>query len=229
MNEYEKTEEEKAMLGQEVGAKYDKNKSRWDLIPADVMLEVCKEVPTFTGLYRKEENLKSFEEKMMFHYSNGMEAAWMFWNNLEETGFSAGVKTPLVFSIISFIHLLDLSLIYEEHDKNLEPRTQLYNMQIPDAGAMYLMPYKVIDLLGLIYLYGCKKYDENNWRKGMKVGKIFAAFNRHSGQWHGGEIYDKESGMHHIGHSLWQLFALRWYQKYKPEFDDRWIEKIKGD
>jgi hypothetical protein len=227
MNEYEKTEEEKSQLGQSIGAKFDDGKSRWDLIPADVLLEVSKEVPTFLGLFQKEKKLKTFEEKMMFYYSNGMEAAWLFWNGINETPFNAGVRTPLVFSIINYIHLLDLCLIYEEHDKNLDPRIQLYNMDIPDSGGMYLLPYKVIDYLGLIYLYGCKKYDENNWRKGMPWGKIFAAFNRHSGQWHGGEAYDKESGMHHIGHALWQLFGLRWYEQYTPVFDDRWKNRAK--
>jgi hypothetical protein len=226
MNEYEKSEEEQAQLGQATGAKFDAGKSRWDLIPADVLLEIANEAPSLLGLYKKEEKLKTFEEKMMFHYSNGMEAAWMFWNNMDGTPLSGGVQQPLVFAIASYIHLLDLSLIYEEHGGDLEPRTRLYNLVIPNVNGMYLLPYKVIDYLGMIYLYGCKKYDENNWRKGMPWGKIFAAFNRHSGQWHSGEIYDKESGMHHIGHALWQLFGLRWYQQFTPEYDDRWISAI---
>lgn len=227
MKEYEKSEEEAAQLGQETGAKFDGGKSRWDLMPADVLIELTKEFTTFTGLFELEYKLETWDEKMIFHYSNGMEAAWNFWNGTEEIPLSAGVKNPLIFAAISYIHLLDLCLIFEKEDRDklLVERTVLFANVIPQASAMYLMPYRVLDYLGSIYLYGCNKYDENNWRKGMKWGKIFGAFCRHSGQWHGGERFDKESGMHHIGHALWQLFALRWYQKFKPDYDDRWIER----
>lgn len=225
MNEYEKTEEEQAQLGQSSGAKFDKNKSRWDLIPADVVLEVAQEFGTFKGLYDMEAKIKGWEGKMLFHYSNGMEATWNFWGRKKETPFSSGVKDPLVFAIISYIHLVDLALIFEEdeRDRLLSDRTSLYETEVPNTSAFYLIPYKVINYLGDIYLYGSKKYDENNWRKGIPYGKIFAAFCRHSGQWHGGEVFDGESGMHHLGHALWQLFCLRWYEQHTPENDDRWV------
>jgi len=225
MNEYEKTKDEAAQLGQDVGTKFDSGKSRWDLMPADVLLELAKEFTTFKGLFDMECKLETWDEKMLFYYSNGMEATWNFWNGTNEVPFGAGVKKPLIFAAISFINLLDLCLIYESEKryKLLLNRNVMFANEIPHTGAMHLMPYRVLNYLGDIYLYGCNKYDENNWRKGMSWGKIFAAFNRHSGQWHGGEMYDQESGMHHIGHSLWQLFALRWFQKYKREYDDRWI------
>jgi hypothetical protein len=83
-----------------------------------------------------------------------------------------------------------------------------------------------MNYVGDIYLYGCKKYDEENWRKGMKWGKLFAAFNRHSGQWYNGENIDQESGMRHLGHAIWQLFGLRWYEKHTPDFDTRWQYEV---
>jgi hypothetical protein len=230
MKEYDKTEEESSQLGQESGAKFDAGKSRWDLIPADVMLEVSDEFATFKSLYQQESEIKTYRGKMLFHYSNGMETAWSFWNMEKETPGSTPLRKPLIFSIVSYIHLLDLALLLNESNTQFKDRERLYEMEVPNTSAFYLIPYRVIDYLGEIYLYGCKKYDENNWRKGMEWGKIFAAFNRHSGQWHGGEDIDGESGMHHIGHSLWQLFCLRWFETYKPDYDDRWetenLEKL---
>jgi len=166
---------------------------------------------------------------MLFYYSNGMEAAWNFWNATNNLPFSAAKTSPLIFASICYIHLLDLALIdeAEETANLLARRKEIYELEIPDASAFYLMPHRVLNYLGDIYLYGCKKYDENNWRKGMKWGKIFGAFCRHSGQWFDGESYDKESGMHHLGHALWQLLGLRWYEKNTPKFDDRWIEEPK--
>lgn len=229
MNEYEKTEEEKSQLGQEAGAKFDGGKSRWDLIPADVLLELSHEDKTIKGLYDMESRINTFEGKMMFHYSSGMETAWNFWANKNEVPMTAGTQNPLIFASISFMHLLDLSLIYEEcGGEDGGARNRLFELEIPNAGGFYMMPYRVLNCIGDIYQYGCKKYDENNWRKGIPFGKLFAAFCRHSGQWHSGEIYDRESGLHHIGHALWQLIGLRWYEQYMPDFDDRWINKILG-
>jgi hypothetical protein len=223
MKKYDKSEEEKSQLGQEVGAKFDGGKSRWDLIPADVMLEVSREYATFKSLHKQEAQIKTYRGKMLFHYANGMEAAWSFWNMEKETPDQAPFRKPMIFAIVSFIHLLDLAIISGEATTAFKEREKLYEMEVPNASSFYLMPYRVINYLGDIYLYGCKKYDENNWRKGMEWGKIFAAFNRHSGQWQNGEDMDGESGMHHLGHSLWQLFCLRWFETYKPDYDDRWL------
>jgi hypothetical protein len=224
MNDYEKTDEEAEQLGQETGAKFDGGKSRWDLIPADVLLEIANEDTTIKGLYEVENRIDDVGGKMMFHYSNGMEAAWNFWSRKNEVPMTAGTKNPLVFASISFMHLLDLCFMWECDDNDgLSERTKLHELEIPNVGGFYMMPYKVLNCLGDIYLYGCKKYDENNWRKGMPFGRLFGAFCRHSGQWHGGESYDEESGMHHIGHALWQLLGLRWFEQYKKDLDDRWI------
>ena len=227
MNEYEKSEEEKSQLGKKSGAKFDDSKSRWDLMPADVLLEISQEYTTFQGLYQKEQKIEGLKAKMLFHYSNGMECAWRFWNGERGNPFGVGVDSPLIFAAISYIHLFDLSLIYEQKNKLelLDQRASTYEYNISETSAFYLMPYRVLNYLGDIYLYGCKKYDANNWRKGLAWGRIFAAFCRHSGQWHGGEAYDKESGMHHLGHALWQLLGLRWYEKNTPKDDDRWIPR----
>ena len=227
MNQYERSEEEAATLGQEVAAKFDAGKSRWDLMPADIILEMANEDTTLKGLYDVERRISDIEAKMMFHYSNSMEAAWNWWGRVEKVPMSAGTQNPLIFSMISMVHLLDLSLIHEDGtEEDLAARNALYSLEMPNSGGFYMLPYKVLNYLGDVYLYGCEKYDDNNWRKGMRWGKFFAAFCRHAGQWHSGEILDKESGMHHIAHALWQLLALRWFEQYVTDKDDRWSNPI---
>jgi len=224
MNEYEKNDDEQSQLGQETGAKFDGGKSRWDLMPGDVLLEIADNTRTIIGLHEMETKIQDIANKTLFHYSNGMEAAWSFWVGKDKVPIEAGSQIPLIFASISYIHLLDLCLIGAERTP-LDAREELFKYEIPNCGGFYLLPYRVLDYLGDIYLYGCKKYDENNWRKGMPWGKIFAAFCRHSGQWLDGEDFDEESGLHHIGHALWQLLGLRWYQQNKTDMDDRWINE----
>jgi len=84
-----------------------------------------------------------------------------------------------------------------------------------------LIPGYALNELAKIYTYGTKKYDDNNWRKGMKWGRIFGAMMRHAWAFWRGESLDPESGLHHLAHAAWQCFTLIEYEKTKPELDDR--------
>jgi hypothetical protein len=81
-----------------------------------------------------------------------------------------------------------------------------------------------LDELAKVYTYGTVKYDDNNWRKGMKWSRIFGALMRHSWAFWKGEEIDPESGHPHMAHAAWQCLALLNYSKYRKKFDDRWIE-----
>jgi hypothetical protein len=72
-----------------------------------------------------------------------------------------------------------------------------------------------------VYTYGTLKYDDNNWRKGMKWGKLFGALMRHAWKWWRGETWDPESGLHHLAHAAWQCLALMEYERCKLGEDDR--------
>jgi nucleoside 2-deoxyribosyltransferase len=84
-----------------------------------------------------------------------------------------------------------------------------------------LIPGYPLNELAKIYTYGTQKYDDNNWRKGMKWGRLFGAMMRHAWAFWRGESIDPESGLHHLAHAAWQCFALMDYEKTKPELDDR--------
>ena len=81
-------------------------------------------------------------------------------------------------------------------------------------------PY-ALDVLAQIYTYGANKYTDNNWRKGMRYGRIFAAMMRHAWAFWRGEDNDPESGLPHLGHAMWQCLTLLHYHRFKIGEDDR--------
>lgn len=91
--------------------------------------------------------------------------------------------------------------------------------------------YDLIDAYALeelakTYTYGVIKYEDHNWRKGMKFSRIFGAIMRHTWAFWKGEDLDKESGLPHMAHAAWGCFTLLNYSKYHKNLDDRFIEKI---
>lgn len=88
-----------------------------------------------------------------------------------------------------------------------------------------LIPHDALRQLVEIYTHGAKKYDDNNWRKGMKWGRIYGATQRHLTAFWEGEDIDPDSGLHHLAHAAWGCFALLNFIEEHKEFDDRWITR----
>lgn len=86
---------------------------------------------------------------------------------------------------------------------------------------MDLVPQGALFELAKVYTYGAKKYGDNNWRKGLKWGRVLAAIMRHLGKWAMGEERDKESGLLHLAHAAWGCFTLIEYAFSHPQLDDR--------
>lgn len=84
-----------------------------------------------------------------------------------------------------------------------------------------LIPVDALTELAKVYTMGCKKYGENNWRKGLWWGRIFAALMRHLWAFWRGEELDKESGLSHVIHAMWGCATLFNYSHTHPELDDR--------
>lgn len=83
-----------------------------------------------------------------------------------------------------------------------------------------------LDELAKVYTYGVGKYDDHNWRKGMKWSRIFASTMRHLWAWLRGEDLDPESGLPHLAHATFGCFALLEYRQTHPELDDRYKIKV---
>lgn len=79
-----------------------------------------------------------------------------------------------------------------------------------------------LEQLAGVYTYGCQKYDDDNWRKGLKWRKeTFACILRHVWKWLRGEKFDNESGLHHLAHAAWNCFTLMEYERNSVGIDDR--------
>lgn len=71
-----------------------------------------------------------------------------------------------------------------------------------DAGKirMDLVPMDAVMAEAAVYTYGAIKYDDWNWAKGMRKGRIIAALMRHAAAYMAGQERDPESNLPHTWH-----------------------------
>ena len=71
-----------------------------------------------------------------------------------------------------------------------------------DKVRLDLIPYEASYAMAAVLTYGAKKYEDWNWAKGMRKGRIVASLGRHMGAYMMGEDTDKESGLPHTWHAI---------------------------
>lgn len=92
-----------------------------------------------------------------------------------------------------------------------------------DGKARYdLLPAHAMEELVRVYTIGAKKYGDNNWRKGMKWGRVFRALLSHAFKFWWGESRDPEDEQHHMASVAWCALTLMDYEKEGIGEDDRW-------
>jgi len=85
-----------------------------------------------------------------------------------------------------------------------------------------LIPPWALDELAKVYSYGCLKYDDENYLKGLRWKKdVVGPILRHLWKWIRGQKIDKESGCHSLAMAVWGCFTLMVYEKNKIGVDDR--------
>lgn len=92
-----------------------------------------------------------------------------------------------------------------------------------DSGKLRwdLLPPDAMDKVIEVYGIGAGKYGDNNYLKGMKWSRVFAAMMRHSWKWWRGETYDQEDGQHHLSSVVWCALTLLTYELRTIGEDDR--------
>ena len=88
-----------------------------------------------------------------------------------------------------------------------------------------LIPARPLFYLAKVYTFGAKKYEDRNWEKGMKWGKIFGAIQRHLWKFWMGEDLDDETGLPHLAHAAWGCLTLLEYYHTHSQLDDRTFNK----
>jgi hypothetical protein len=84
-----------------------------------------------------------------------------------------------------------------------------------------LLPSAAIEQIAEVLTYGAAKYDDNNWCRGARWGRYYAALLRHLFAWWRGEDRDPETGMSHLAHAGCCLLFLMEYQRNGWGADDR--------
>lgn len=87
-----------------------------------------------------------------------------------------------------------------------------------------LIPRQALDRIAEVYDFGSRKYAAHNWRRGYEWSKSYDALQRHLTAWWDREENDPESGLSHLGHAGFHIFALIVFSGHKKyeQFDDRY-------
>lgn len=87
-----------------------------------------------------------------------------------------------------------------------------------------LIPPEVEEEYAKVLTAGCKKYDDRNWEKGLSYMDTYACLRRHLAAWvdTSKSDIDKESGLKHLSHALWNVAALITFtRRGRTDCDDR--------
>lgn len=85
-----------------------------------------------------------------------------------------------------------------------------------------LMPFDLLEEELRVWMFGAKKYEAHNWRKGMPMTQGFNALMRHLVAFMNGEDKDPESGETHLAHAACCLKMMQNTYWKHPYHDDRY-------
>jgi hypothetical protein len=90
-------------------------------------------------------------------------------------------------------------------------------------------PFFELDL-GQVLTFGALKYDVDNWKRGMSIGKALAGVKRHINAISRGEYTDPETKLQHAAHAACGLMFIHYFVRngVLDVPDDRWIKKAEG-
>jgi hypothetical protein len=84
-----------------------------------------------------------------------------------------------------------------------------YDQEKPDWS---LIDLEIIQRVASVLTMGAKKYSRHNYDK-VEPYRYLAATLRHITLWQQGEIFDSESGEHHLAHAIADLHILQRLEK----------------
>lgn len=84
-----------------------------------------------------------------------------------------------------------------------------------------LVDFQSLEGMVKVLEFGAEKYDDHNWKKGLKTTEVSESLMRHLFAYLSGEDKDPESELRHIDHILCNALFLSYMDLNKPEFDSR--------
>lgn len=84
-----------------------------------------------------------------------------------------------------------------------------YNEGKPKLGYFARSFHWALEAIARVKEFGANKYEEGNWKAGGKPDiEYLDSAARHLDLFLRGELYDQDSGCHHLGHVIWNYCAL---------------------
>lgn len=102
-------------------------------------------------------------------------------------------------------------------DSNLANQGVKYDQGKPRMSLILTQAVVEVAKVGTM---GATKYNDQNWRQGMKWSRLLDAALRHLTQYNNGDRIDKESGLSHLSHAAWNVLALLDYELNTVGEDD---------
>ena len=82
-----------------------------------------------------------------------------------------------------------------------------------------LIPVEPLLALSAILTHGAEKYDDNNWKKGIKFSRVYGALLRHLWAHWLGNYEDSDSNLPHIWHAFCNLLFLVYYDYHYEDYE----------
>ncbi len=89
------------------------------------------------------------------------------------------------------------------------------------------LPFRPLLEICRSFMFGAKKYDRDNWRKGMEHNRLWSACVGHMFSYNEGEDMDEETRNVHLANAGCMLLALMELRHTHPELDHRTKKDIK--
>ena len=88
-----------------------------------------------------------------------------------------------------------------------------------------LVSWRALAPMVRVLMFGAEKYDDHNWKRGLKYTEVTESLQRHLNSFIEGEDDDPESKLSHVGHILCNAMFLSYMSIFRKDMDDRYIDK----
>ena len=113
-----------------------------------------------------------------------------------------------------------------EQESNNPDRAMRFNKGKPQLSYLMDFPNAMLAFTAVCEM-GAQKYARHNWKKGMPVSQLVDSLLRHTMDFYRGEDVDKESGIIHAAHMMWNCAAIiETLARHPAETDDRDISEL---
>ena len=198
---------ENFVVNENGGVKEKKNKLRYDLVPFDVTDKVVETIDfdiKNNNFHWKLVNYRTHVSIALNHISQFRQG--IIFNKKSNLHHLAHATSRLMYVIWYFL----------DNDKNIE---DLYIDDVDNIINYDVLPFDVFDKIVEVMGYGANKYDDFNWKK-VSIHDYIAATLRHISKFQQGEVFDKESGFHHLSHAATDLIYALWHELRRLENEE---------